>query len=181
MRGRDVLVDGVLLLRLHGRHRAGSSALGILQRVEDALLDLARGCTVRAGSCDALRHGLHLREALRLAEDVRVADRHDVHRACRSLRGWPAPRRTSASMSSSSRYMPLRRCSILQHARHGVVQTGVDRAEHDHALLESEQAWRPPARSRCRRLMSSMRGADDAVAGVHHEAQQLEQDRATAG
>ena len=77
--GRDVFVHGVLLLGLDGWVEQ-AVIVGDLQRGEDALLDLALVVQLRQ-HLRTLRHCLHLSVTLRLGEDVRVADRHDVHRA----------------------------------------------------------------------------------------------------
>ena len=78
-RGRDVLVHRVLRRRLQRRDQQVVRVRDA-QRLKQTLLDLALVVQLRQRS-GALRHGLHLREALRLAEDRRVGHRHDVHRA----------------------------------------------------------------------------------------------------
>ena len=66
----DVLGHGVLFRWRHLRCQQGRR-VWYLQRVEDALLDLAQVVELRE-HLRALRHRLHLGKALRLAEDVRV-------------------------------------------------------------------------------------------------------------
>ena len=172
--GRDVLVDGVLLLRLK-RRRQQLLVVRDAERLEQPLLDLALVVQLRhrGGAC---RHGLHLREPLRLAEDGRVADRHHVHGALEvGARG-----QLLADFTLGVVVVEVHAVEAVQDVerpRHGIVQSAVDRREHGHALLDQCQCR---ADRRVGVLVGEVvhRRAHDALAGVDHEAQQLEQRRA---
>ena len=132
-RRRDVLVHCVLLARLHC---GVEQILGVrhLQRLEDTLLDLAH--VVHAGDGGrALRHCLHLRVALRLGEDVRVADWHDVKHAVKVI----APCKLVACLLLKLLVVEVEAVETVedaQHAAHCVMQTAVDRGVDDCALLQ---------------------------------------------
>ena len=173
-RRHHVLVDRVLLLGLNG----GEEQLvwvGDLERLEDALLNLAHVVQLRELR-GALRHGLHLRKALRLAEDVGVADGHHVHRTLEVLAGG----QLFADLLLRVLVVEVHAVEPVQdaeHARHCGVQSGVDRAEHDHALLEvGERRAHRRVRVAVRHVLEGR--ADDALTRVHEEAEQLEQHRA---
>ena len=164
-----VLVDGVLLLRLH---RRVEQLLRVrdLQRVEQALFDFAQVVQLRHGG-SALRHGLHLSEALRLAEDVRVADGHHVERALEvGARG-----QLLADLGVHVLVVEVHGVEPVQDAQqlgHAVVQARVDGAEDDHALLDlGERGADRRVRVAVRDVID--RGADDALARVDEEAEQL--------
>ena len=168
-RRRHVLVHRVLLLRLHRRVQ---QLLGVrdLERVEDALLDLAQVVQLRQLR-GALRHGLHLREALRLAEDVRIADGHDVERPFEVV----ARGQLFAELSVRLFVVEVHAVEPVQDRQqlgHAVVQARVDGAEHHHALLDLGERG---ADRRVRVAVGDVvdRRADDALARVDEEAEQL--------
>ena len=170
---RHVLVDGVLLPRLHRRVEQ-LLGVGDLERLEDALLDLALVVQLRHRG-RALRHRLHLRKALRLAEDVRVADRHHVERAFEvGARG-----QLLADLGVRVLVVEVHGVEAVQDAQqlgHGVVQARMDGAEHDHALLDlGERRADRRVRVAIGHVVNGR--ADDALARVDQEAKQLEQNR----
>ena len=171
-RGCHVLVDGVLLLGLHGR---GQQLLpvGHLERLKQPLLDLAR--VVERVACGALGHGLHLREALRLAEDVGVAHRHHVKRAVEVLAAGQLLARLVLHHLVAEE-PAIEAVQDTQEACHCVVQAAVDRGVDDCALLELGERR---ADRRVGVVVGDVlhRRADDALAGLDQEAQQLEQHR----
>ena len=171
--GCDVLVDCVLLLRLQ---RWVEQLLRVrhAQRVKQTLLDLTQ--VVQLRQCGgALRHGLHLRKALRLAEYRGVGHRHDVHRAFEVC----ARGQHFADLVLHVRVVQIHRVQAVQdaqRARHCAVQTRVDRGEHGHALLDQRERR---ANWRVRVLVGEVvhRRANHALACVDHKAEQLEQGR----
>ena len=172
-RGRDVLVHRVLLLRLQ-RWVEQFLRVRHAQRVKQTLFDLTLVVQLRQRS-GALRHGLHLREALRLAEDRGVGHRHDVHRAFEVCAGG----QHFADLLLHVRVVQIHRVQAVQdaqRARHCAVQTRVDRGEHGHALLDQRERR---ADWRVRVLVGEVvhRRADHALACVDHKAEQLEQGR----
>ena len=172
-RGRDVLVDCVLLRwlqcwveqLLRVRHA---------QCLKQTLLDLT--LVVQLRQCGgALRHGLHLREALRLAEDRGVGHRHDIHRAFEVCAGG----QHFADLVLHVGVVQIHRVEAVQDAQraaHCAVQTRVDRREHGHALLDQGERR---ADWRVRVLVGQIvhGRADHALACVDHKAEQLEQSR----
>ena len=172
-RGGHVLVDGILLGRLHGRVEQ-LIRVGDLERLEDALLDLADVVQARDGR-RALGHGLDLGVALRLTEDVRVADRHDVEHAVEVV-----PRGELAASLLLELFVvevqAVQPIEDAQHARHGVVQALVDGRVDDRALLQLGQ------RGAHRRVGVAVGDvlegrAHHALARVDQEAEELEEHR----
>ena len=117
----------------------------------------------------ALRHGLHLREALGLAEDVRVGHRDHVERAFEVL----ARRQFLAGVFLQTLVVEVHAVEAVQdaqHARHRVVEACVDRREDDHALLE---LGKRRADGRVGVAVGDVlkRRADDVLARVDEEAE----------
>ena len=167
----DVLGDGVLLRRRH----LGNQKLvppRNLAGLEDALLDLAPVIEVGA-KLGALGDHLHLREALGLGEDVGVADRDHVKGAVEVGSGsqQAACVRLFLGVVEVHGIEPVQ---DHQHAAHGVVQPAVDRREDDGPLLDTRQR-RAYGRVLRGRAHVAERGLHDALGGVDHEAEKLEQ------
>ena len=123
-RGRNVLVDGIQLQWLGGWQQQ-VLALWHLQALKEHDLDLAQVIQLRH-LLGSLHDGLHLGKPLGFAEDVGVADRHDVHRAFEVAT-------LDQQLAGLVVHLFFGQVGLvqaeqqLQHTAHGVVQACVDR------------------------------------------------------
>ena len=148
-----------------------------LQVAQEHFLDLAQVVHLRHGG-RALLHGLDLGEALGLAEDGRVAHGHNVHRTVEVL-GLDVQAAFHGLDIFLGQVRAVDPVQDLEHAGHRVVQARVDRAEHHHALLDERQGRAHRGVGVLVRQLLE-RGLHHALAGVHQEAEQLEQRGARA-
>ena len=163
----------VILARLRLQHVVRAE----LQIAQEHFFDLAQVVHLRHGGRAGL-NSLDLGKALGLAEDGRVADRHNVHRAVEVL-GFDVQAVFHGLDVFLGQVRAVDPVQDLEHAGHRVVQARVDGAEHHHALLDERQGR---AHRGVGILVGQLleRGLHHTLAGVHQEAEQLEQRGARA-
>ena len=171
----DVLVHRVHALGLGLRQQEPLGRVGDLALLEDHLLDLAQVVQLRHRG-GALRDERDLGVALHVGEDVRVGDRDDVERAVEV-------RATHHDLAGVVVDLALLEVGVVdpvqdpQRPAHRGVQARVDGGEHGHALLdERERGADRLVLVRLAQLVEA--GADDALARLDHEPEQLQQHRA---